>query len=218
MEINADFAFILSILQIILIDLVLSGDNAVVIGMATRNLDVRNRTKAIILGALAAIMLRVFFTCIAALSLVQVPMLQFFGGVALIWIAVKLLLENNVDCTVVSPQGSLLRAVKTIILADLIMSLDNILAVGGASHGNLFLLIFGMLFSIPLLMIGSQLLASLMSRFNWITCMGGIVIAWVAGEMIYAEKLMDLPAYFSVFIPAICVVLVLTLARVMHSR
>lgn len=216
-----NMAFTLSVLQIILIDLVLSGDNAVVIGMATRNLDIRNRKRAIFLGALAAIILRIFFTCIAAVSLVQVPMLQLLGGVALIWIAVKLLVENNVDCTIISSQKSLFKAVKTIILADLIMSLDNILAVGGASHGNLGLLLFGLLFSIPLLMIGSQLLASLMFKFNWITCMGGVVIAWVAGEMIYGEKLLKnfhFPAYLSVCIPAFSVLFVLTMAKVMHPR
>jgi len=220
-ELHDNLSFVLSIMQIILIDLVLSGDNAVLIGMATRNLDARNRKRAIVLGALAAILLRVFFTCIAAISLSQVPLLQFLGGLALIWIAVKLLVENDVECAVVSSHRSLIRAVKTIVLADLIMSMDNILAVGGASHGNLSLLLFGLLFSMPLLMIGSQLLASLMSRFQWITCLGGIVIAWVAGEMIYGEKFLryfSLPPYSSLFIPAFSVLLVLTMAKVMHSR
>jgi len=220
-ELHDNLSFVLSVLQIILIDLVLSGDNAVVIGMATRNLDISKRKRAIILGALAAILMRVFFTCIAAISLSQVPLLQFLGGLALIWIAVKLLVENDVECAVVSSHRSLLRAVKTIVLADLIMSMDNILAVGGASHGNLLLLLFGLLFSMPLLMIGSQLLASLMFRFHWITYLGGIVIAWVAGEMISREKLLKglfLPAHFSVFIPAFSVLVVLTTAKAMHSR
>jgi len=221
MELFSDLTFMVSLLQIILIDLVLSGDNAVIIGMATRNLDVRNRKRAILLGALAAILLRVFFTCIAAVSLVQVPLLQLFGGLALIWIAVRLLVENDVGCTVVSPQRSLLRAVKTIVLADLIMSLDNILGVAGASHGNLLLLLLGLLFSMPLLMTGSQVLASLMSRFSWITYSGGIVIAWVAGEMIYGEKYLTnffSPAYFSMFIPAFSVLAVLVMAKAMKSR
>jgi len=221
MELFSDLTFLMSLLQIILIDLVLSGDNAVVIGMATRNLDVRNRKRAIALGALAAILMRVFFTCIAAISLAQVPLLQLFGGLALIWIAVRLLVENDVDCAVVSPQRSVIRAVKTIVLADLIMSLDNILGVAGASHGNLLLLLIGLLFSMPLLMTGSQVLASLMSRFSWITYSGGVVIAWVAGEMIYGEKyLINIfsPAYFSMFIPAFSVLFVLIMAKTIKSR
>ncbi|MDF9409266.1 YjbE family putative metal transport protein [Pelotomaculum isophthalicicum JI] len=221
MQLFGDLTFIMSLLQIIVIDLVLSGDNAVVIGMATRNLDTRNRKRAVILGALAAILLRVFFTCIAAISLVQVPLLQLFGGLALLWIAVKLLVEDDVECTVVSPQRNLFRAVKTIVLADMIMSLDNILGVAGASHGNLFLLLLGLLFSMPLLMTGSQILAALMSRFSWITYIGGIVIAWVAGEMIYGERLIInllLPAYFSMFIPAFSVLAVLIMSKAIKSR
>ncbi|OPY57757.1 MAG: Integral membrane protein TerC family protein [Pelotomaculum sp. PtaU1.Bin035] len=221
METCGNLAFMFSILQIIIIDLVLSGDNAVVIGMATRNLDVRNRKKAVLLGALAAILLRIFFTYIAAVSLVQVPLLQLIGGLALIWIAVKLLVDNNVDCTIVSSQRSLLRAVKTIVLADLIMSLDNILAVGGASHGDLILLLFGLLFSMPLLMVGSQLLASLMSRFNWITYLGGVVIAWVAGEMIHSEIILKgllVPNFSPFFISIFSVLVVLSTAKVIQSR
>ncbi|MCG9967064.1 YjbE family putative metal transport protein [Pelotomaculum terephthalicicum JT] len=221
MELFGDFTLMISLLQIIVIDLILSGDNAVVIGMATRNLDIRSRKKAVILGAAAAILLRVFFTCIAAVSLVQIPLLQLFGGLMLIWIAVKLLVEKDVDCTVVSPQRNLFRAIKTIVLADMIMSLDNILGVAGASHGNLFLLLLGLLFSMPLLMTGSQVLAGLMSRFSWITYVGGIIIAWVAGEMIYGERLIiNLlpPAYFSMFIPAFSVIAVLIMSRAIKSR
>lgn len=217
-----DFTYIAALLQIILIDLVLSGDNAFVIGMAARNLDERNRKRAVVLGALAAIFLRVFFTCAAAVSLAQVPLLQLIGGLALIWIAVRLLAENDIGCTVVSPQKNLVRAIKTIVLADLIMSLDNILGVAGASHGNLSLLLIGLLFSMPLLMTGSQILAGLMSRFSWITYLGGIVIAWVAGEMIYGEKVLHnyfcLPAYLSIVLPVVSVLTVLITARVLESR
>lgn len=221
METFINFTFFVSLLQIILIDLVLSGDNALVIGMATRNLDPHNRKKAVFLGALAAIMLRIFFTCIAAIGLAQIPLLQLFGGLVLNWIAVKLLVEHDLECTVVSPQQSLFRAVKTIILADVIMSLDNILGVAGASHGNLTLLLIGLLFSMPLLMIGSQLLAALLSKFSWLPYLGGTIIAWVAGEMIYGEKLLQeifLSPYYATLIPAFSVALVLILAKTVRSR
>lgn len=211
--------FALAAAQIVLIDLVLSGDNAVVIGMATARLEPANRRKAVILGSLGAILLRVVFTGLAAVSLVKVPLLQLLGGVALIWIAVKLLAENN-DQREIEPQKNLYRAIKTIVAADVIMSLDNVLAVGGASHGNVTLLIFGLLFSMPLLMVGSQVVAALIARFQWLSFLGAGVLAWVAGDMIGGEKLIKglLPAYASPVISISAVIIVLALAKIIHSR
>lgn len=214
-----ELMFMLSAAQIILIDLVLSGDNAVVIGMATARLDPANRRKAVIFGSLGAIVLRVFFTGLAAVSLVKVPLLQFLGGLALIWIAVKLLVENN-EQKEIEPQKNLFRAIKTIIAADVIMSLDNVLAVGGASHGDLTLLIFGLLFSMPLLMIGSQVVAALIARFRWLSFLGAGVLAWVAGDMIGGEKLLKgfLPGYASTMISISAIIIVLALAKIIHVR
>lgn len=219
MENGFELMFALAAAQIVLIDLVLSGDNAVVIGMATTRLDPANRRKAVILGSLGAIILRVIFTGLAAVSLVKVPLLQLLGGLALIWIAVKLLVENN-DQREIEPQKNLFRAIKTIVVADVIMSLDNVLAVGGASHGNLTLLIFGLLFSMPLLMVGSQVVAALISRFQWLSFLGAGVLAWVAGGMIGGEKLFKgfLPGYASTVISISTVIIVLALAKIIHSR
>lgn len=211
--------FMISAAQIILIDLVLSGDNAVVIGMATARLDPVNRRRAIILGSLGAILLRVLFTGLAAVSLVKLPLLQLGGGLALIWIAVKLLVENN-DQKEIEPQKNLFRAIKTIVAADVIMSLDNVLAVGGAAHGNLALLIFGLLFSMPLLMVGSQVVASLISRCPWLSFLGAGVLAWVSGSMISHEKLLKglLPDYASAVIQVSTVLIVLALAKIINYR
>lgn len=219
MEIYGSMWFLFSALQIILIDLVLSGDNAVIIAMATRNLDRRSRKKAFLLGALGAILLRIFFTSMAAFTLIKVPLLQLIGGVALLWIAVKLLTENG-ENRVIEPQKRLISAVKTIILADLIMSLDNVLAVGGASHGSLVLLIAGLLFSMTILMVGSQMLASLMARSEFITSIGAGVIAWVAGDMIGSEKhlKMLLTSHTSFFISAVAILIVFFAAELIQSR
>lgn len=149
--------FIAKIASIVLIDLVLSGDNAVVIGMAARSLPPDARKRAIVFGGLGAVTLRVTFTILAAL-LLGIPLLSAIGGVLLLWIAYKLVRPHE-DTHNVSEAQSLIVAVKTIILADVVMSLDNILAVGGASEGHLGLLIFGLLFSIPILMLGSELVA-----------------------------------------------------------
>lgn len=219
MEIYGSSWFLLSALQIILIDLVLSGDNAVIIAMATRNLDRRSRKKAFLMGALGAIVLRVFFTSMAAVTLFKVPLLQVFGGIVLLWIAVKLLTENG-EGRVIEPQKRLIGAVRTIILADLVMSLDNVLAVGGASHGSLFLLIAGLLFSMTILMVGSQVLASIMARSEFITSIGAGVIAWVAGDMIGSERHLRLflSSHASLIISALAILIVFLAAEVIQSR
>ncbi|MFZ5632188.1 MAG: TerC family protein [Bacillota bacterium] len=219
MEAYSNISFFFSILQIIFIDLVLSGDNAVIIAMATRNLDPRSRKKAFVLGAAGAILLRLFFASLAAVTLIKVPLMQLIGGVILLWIAVKLLTENS-EARVIEPQKRLISAVKTIILADLIMSLDNVLAVGGASHGSVVLLVAGLLFSMTLLMVGSQLLASLMSRSKLITDLGAGIIAWVAGDMIGSEKCLKLflTAHAPLFISAFAIMAVFFAAEMIQSR
>jgi YjbE family integral membrane protein len=173
------------VLSIVLLDLVLSGDNAVVIGMAARSLSPRSRQRAIILGGAGAIGLRILFTAMAAL-LLDVPYLKAGGGVLLLWIAYKLLRpqHHGVD---VSEAGSLAEAIRTIILADVVMSLDNILAVGGAAHGELWLLLFGLALSMPLITVGSGVVAWALDRLPWLVYIGSGVLAWTAGAMMVED-------------------------------
>ncbi len=181
-----DFEFITKILSIIVIDLVLSGDNAVVIGMASRSLPPASRKRAIILGGLGAVVLRVIFTILAS-YLLDIPLLQAFGGVLLIYIAFKLVrpIDHSVNVT---EADSLMTAVKTIILADVVMSLDNILAVGGAAHGHQGLLIFGLALSIPLLLLGSAVIARLMGRLPVLVYVGVVILVFTAVRMIFEDE------------------------------
>jgi YjbE family integral membrane protein len=183
--------FIAKIASIVLIDLVLSGDNAVVIGMAARRLPADARKRAIVLGGVGAVALRVTFTILAAL-LLDIPLLRAIGGVLLLWIAYKLVRPHE-ESHNVSAADSLSQAVKTIILADFVMSLDNILAVGGASEGHLGLLIFGLLFSIPILMLGSELVARVLGRLPVLLYVGVIVLVITATRMIlHDDKVKEL--------------------------
>lgn len=176
-----------AVFSIVVIDLVLSGDNAVVIGMASRRLPAPQRRKAIIFGALGAVGLRVTFTALVAL-LLGIPLLQAIGGAVLIWIAFRLLREGEAEHAV-REGGSLFEAIQTIVLADVIMSLDNILAVGGAAHGNLALLLFGLALSMPIIMFGSNLVAALMNRLPWLVYLGAAILAYTAGEMIFQDRI-----------------------------
>ena len=169
------------VLSIVIIDLVLSGDNAVVIGLAARRLTPEQRRLAILWGGLGAIGLRVLFTALAAL-LLGVPLLQFSGGVVLVWIAYKLLREEATEREI-REGDSLLTAVRTIIVADIVMSLDNILAIGGVAHGDLTLLLFGLGLSMPIILFGSNLIAVLTTRLPWLAYVGSGVLAWAAAEM-----------------------------------
>lgn len=183
--------FIAKIASIVLIDLVLSGDNAVVIGMAARRLPADARKRAIVLGGVGAVALRVTFTILAAL-LLDIPLLRAIGGVLLLWIAYKLVRPHE-ESHNVSAADSLSQAVKTIILADFVMSLDNILAVGGASEGHLGLLIFGLLFSIPILMLGSELVARVLGRLPVLLYVGVVVLVITATRMIlHDDKVKEL--------------------------
>ncbi|HET9658932.1 MAG TPA: TerC family protein [Thermomicrobiales bacterium] len=183
--------FIAKIASIVLIDLVLSGDNAVVIGMAARRLPAEERRRAIVFGGVGAVVLRVTFTILAAL-LLDIPLLRAIGGVLLLWIAYKLVRPHE-DAHNVSAAASMSQAVKTIILADFVMSLDNILAVGGASEGHLGLLIFGLLFSIPILMLGSELVARVLGRLPILLYVGVVVLIVTATRMIlHDDKVKEL--------------------------
>lgn len=174
--------FVTRVLQIILIDLVLSGDNAVVIGMAAAPLPPRQRRFAVIFGGGAAIVLRISLTFVAAM-LLNIPLLKAVGGVLLLWIGIRLL-EKDVESTETGhASSSLAGAIGTILLADFIMSLDNILGVAAASHGDLGLLAFGLLLSMAILMIGGTVFAELVDRLWWLAYVGAAVIAWTGAEM-----------------------------------
>jgi len=178
--------FLYAIATIVTIDLVLSGDNAVVIGMAAHRLPPQQRKKAILIGGAAAIVLRIVLTAIAAL-LLRVSGLQLLGGTLLLWIAFKLLKQEEEGHEGMKAAGNLRDAVLTILIADLVMSTDNVLGVAGASGGNLVLLLFGLVFSMAILMWMGSLVANLINRFIWLSYVGAAVIAWTGGLMIFED-------------------------------
>lgn len=181
---------IVGIASIIVINVVLSGDNAVVIAMASHRLVPRLRRWAIILGGGGAIVLRILFT-IPAIYFLRVPFLQAVGGVVLTWIAYKLLRDEGEEHVDIQAKASLVGAVQTIVLADLVMSLDNILAIGGAAHGSIKLLLFGLVVSMPPILFGSSLIARLMNRLPWLILVGSVVLTITAARMVVDDRLVD---------------------------
>ncbi len=178
--------------QIILIDILLGGDNAVVIALACRKLPAAQRTQGILWGTVGAIVLRVILIAFA-LTLLQVPFLKLVGGALLIWIGVKLLAPDDEDeHGNIEGSDKLWGAVKTVIVADLVMSIDNVIAIAGAAQGageehQLALVIFGLLVSIPIIVWGSQLVLKLMDRFPFIITLGGMLLGWIAGTMSHSD-------------------------------
>ena len=173
----------LAILSIILIDIVLAGDNAVVIAMAVRTLPDKQRKWGIILGAGVAVLLRVALTAVAA-QLMELNYIKLVGGLLILWIAIKLLLQENAHDEGGKGASTLWQAVWMIMVADVTMSVDNVLAVAGASKGSNALLIFGLGLSIPLVVFASNLLASWMNRYPIIVTVGAAILGKVAGELI----------------------------------
>ncbi len=175
--------FWVAVAQIVLIDILLSGDNAVVIALACRNLPERQRKVGIFWGVAGAIILRVVLTFFAV-SLLSIPYLKIIGAALLLWIGVKLVQpqgdENGHD---IKAAGSLFDAVRTIIIADFVMSLDNVIAVAAAAHGSLFLLIFGLALSIPLMVWASKIILRLMDRYPLIIVAGAALLGWVGLSM-----------------------------------
>ena len=184
-------SFWLAVGQIIMIDILLGGDNAVVIALACRNLPPKQRTQGIIYGTAGAIVLRVILIAFA-LALLAVPYLKIVGAVLLLWIGVKLLQPENEGDHHISSSDKLWGAVKTVIIADLVMSVDNVLAIAGAAQGagqqhQLSLVIFGLLVSIPIIVWGSQLVLKLMARFPVVITLGAMLLGWIAGQMAYTD-------------------------------
>lgn len=186
-----ELGYVSGVLTIILYDLVLSGDNAVVIGMAARRLPAGSRRRAVIVGGAGAIGLRVLFTAIAALVLDPdrgLPVIGLVGGALLLWIAYRLIRPQHHGAHV-TEADSLAQAIKTIVLADLVMSLDNILAIGATAEGNLSLLLFGLALSIPILLLGSGLVAALLGRFPILVYVGAIILVHTSVEMMLGDEL-----------------------------
>ncbi len=181
-----------AVVQIIIIDILLGGDNAVVIALACRNLPPHQRTKGILWGTVGAIVLRVILIAFAV-ALLQVPFLKLVGGVLLLWIGMKLLAPGDDDAHGnLSGAGNLMGAIKTVIVADLVMSVDNVIAIAGAAQQadpdhQLGLVIFGLLVSIPLIVWGSQLVLKLIDRFPMVVLAGGALLGWSAGGMMITD-------------------------------
>ena len=183
--------FWLAVGQIIMIDILLGGDNAVVIALACRQLPEKQRFKGILWGTAGAIVLRVILIAFA-LTLLQVPFLKLVGAALLLWIGIKLLLPEEEGHSNIQGSDKLWAAVKTVIVADLVMSIDNVIAIAGAATGagsthQLPLVIFGLLVSIPIIIGGSQLVLKLMDRFPMIITFGGMLLGWIAGTMAHSD-------------------------------
>jgi len=181
--------FWIGLLKIVWINIILSGDNAVVIAMAARSLPPQQQRTAVLFGSGAAVVLRILLTVVAA-KLLALPYLQIIGGLLLLWIGTQLLSGEEEGDGEDKEYGSMLAAVRTILLADLVMSLDNVIAVAAAAQGSMVLLILGLAISIPLVIFGSTLMIKLMERFPIIVVLGAALIGWVGGETIVSDVIL----------------------------
>lgn len=207
---------------IIMADLLLAGDNALVIGLACRGLPPAQKIRALLWGTAGAVVLRVILTAVATI-LLSIPLVQFTGGILLAGVALKLLLpgkEINVSLA-----ENLSTAIKTIIIADLVMSLDNVLAVAGAAHGNILLVVAGLVLSIPIVICGSQVISLLVEKYPALLYAGAAVLAWTAGKMLVEDRIisrfineLNLLPSIQIAIPATITLLVLFTGRYMHWR
>ncbi|KKB33110.1 TerC family protein [Bacillus thermotolerans] len=180
--------FLTALFAIIMIDLVLAGDNAILIGLAARKLPKHQQKKVILWGAIGAIVIRTIATLLVV-YLLEIPGLHLIGGILLVWIAYKLLVEEEEH--EVTAADSLWGAIKTVIIADALMGLDNVLAVAGASHGNMLLVTIGLLVSIPVVMWGSTIILRMIERFPIIVTIGAGILGWTAAKMIVGEPFMS---------------------------
>lgn len=186
MEFFENPLFWLALAKIVWINILLSGDNAVVIALAARALPAEQQKKAVLFGSGAAVVLRVVLTVVAA-KLLSLRFLQIIGGVLLLWIGVQLLGDEGGDEGPAEGAGGLGAAIRTILIADLVMSLDNVIAVAAAAHGDTLLLILGLALSIPLVIFGSTLMIKVMERFPLIILAGAGLIGWVGGETVAGD-------------------------------
>lgn len=184
-------AWVIAVLQVIAIDIVLGGDNAIIIALACRNLPKHQRRAGIIWGAAGAIILRVIMVFFAT-NLMEIPGLRMIGGILLLWIGVKLLTEvetHDLDGKI-NQSSNLLIAIRTIIIADFVMSLDNALAITAAAKGDIGLVVFGLLLSVPIIIWGSGLILRLMDRFPVIITAGAGLLGWLGGGLMISDKIL----------------------------
>lgn len=207
-----DLELLSAVLLIIGIDIVLGGDNAIVIALASRNLPEQQRNKAIFLGTGLAIVVRIVLT-ILAVYLLTIPYLQLVGGLLLIMIAFKLLVDEGDDTANIKAGATLGAAVKTIVFADIVMGLDNVIAVAGAAHGNIFLVVLGLIVSVPIIVWGSKIILHFMERFPSLVYIGAGILGYTAGKMITHEKrlffLIEQYPPLAYIVPVVTVILVL---------
>ena len=179
-------AFWSGLLQIIIVNIILSGDNALVIALACRNLDKRHQKPAIMIGSAGAIVLRIIFVLVID-QLLKIGYLKLIGGLLLLWIGTKLVQGEDEGEDGVKAAGSLWGAVRTIVIADAVMSLDNAIAIAAAAHGDVVLIVLGLIISIPLIIFGATLIMLLLNRFPIIVIAGGALLGWIAGEVIATD-------------------------------
>ncbi|MGS0764713.1 TerC family protein [Syntrophomonas curvata] len=202
-----------ALFSIVIIDIVLGGDNAILIALASKNLPGELRKKAMFWGVAGAVAIRALLAAVA-LYILKIPLLQLAGGVLLVWIAVKLLVEKReVEC---DTANSLMEAIKIIIMADVVMGIDNVLAIAGAAHGSVWMVIMGLLISVPIIVWGSSLLLKFMDRYPAIIYLGAAVLAWTAGKMMVSDKIIAVKLaafipYYSITIPVLVLAGVLVL-------
>jgi len=208
--------------QIIVIDILLAGDNAVVIALACRNLPPELQKRGVIWGVAGAVALRIVLTVFAG-ALLMLPWLRILGALALLWIGVKLLLPQDEGGHEIEGRSDLWGAVRTVIVADFVMSLDNVIAVAGAAKGNVPLLVFGLLVSIPLVAAGSKIVLRLIERYPVVVTLGGALLGWIAGELVasdpgIAATMAKLPSWSSYAFAAAGALFVVVTARVLERR
>ena len=181
-------AFWLAGLQIIWINILLSGDNAVVIALACRMLPPKQRLWGMILGAGVAVLLRIVFTAVVA-QIMEFPFLKFVGGIALLWIAVKLIVPEDDGHSEgkIAAADNMWRAVRIVAIADIVMSLDNVIAIAAAAKGNMVLMVFGLAISIPLIVAGAALIMAVLDRFPVLVWAGAALLGWIAGEIMIED-------------------------------
>jgi YjbE family integral membrane protein len=213
--------YISSILIIVGIDIILGGDNAVVIAMASRKLPERQQNIAIALGTALAIFVRIILTA-AVVFLLKIPFLQLAGGFILIFISLKLLIQKEDNTANIKPGATLWKAVQTIVTADIAMGLDNVIAIAGAANGNTYLVIFGFLVSVPIIIFGSKIILYWMERYPILVYIGASILAYTAGKMITNEHriqyIYDQFALFKSILPFMTVIFVILLGSILNRR
>ncbi len=221
MELLQNAEFWIGLIKIIWINIILSGDNAVVIALAARSLPIEQQKKAIMFGSGAAVVLRIGLTVVAA-KLLELSYLQIVGGLLLLWVGTQLLHEDDEGDEGGSEKAGLWAAIRTILIADLVMSLDNVIAVAAAAKGSMTLLIMGLAISIPLVIFGSQLMIKLMDRFPIIIWFGAGLIGWVAGETIVSDvalkSIVEANGWLHYAAPALGAALVLGIGKMANAK